>query len=147
MRNAIYAGIAIVLLSCVVGGAARRCAGAAEPLSHFRSLGEAAERPAHGSGRQSGGRSRRAAHLGGRPLRTAGGGIALRRRVPRFEDRSDRPVRSDGKVVKSFGGGMFIWPHGMDVDKEGNVWVTDAVAAEQNSQRRQARPHRREVQS
>ena len=22
----------------------------------------------------------------------------------------------DGKVVKSFGGGMFIWPHGLDVD-------------------------------
>ena len=35
----------------------------------------------------------------------------------------------DGKVVKSFGGGMFIWPHGLDVDRDGNVWVTDAVAA------------------
>jgi DNA-binding beta-propeller fold protein YncE len=35
----------------------------------------------------------------------------------------------DGNVVKSFGGGMFIWPHGLDVDKDGNVWVTDAVAA------------------
>ena len=35
----------------------------------------------------------------------------------------------DGKVVTSFGGGMFIWPHGIDVDREGNVWVTDAVAA------------------
>jgi DNA-binding beta-propeller fold protein YncE len=34
----------------------------------------------------------------------------------------------DGKVVASFGGGMFIWPHGIDVDREGNVWVTDAVA-------------------
>lgn len=34
----------------------------------------------------------------------------------------------EGKVVKSFGGGMFIWPHGIDVDKDGNVWVTDAVA-------------------
>ncbi|MDO8680621.1 MAG: peptidyl-alpha-hydroxyglycine alpha-amidating lyase family protein [Acidobacteriota bacterium] len=33
-----------------------------------------------------------------------------------------------GNVVKSFGGGMFIWPHGMDVDRDGNVWVTDAVA-------------------
>mgnify|MGYP001356904964 CR=1 FL=1 len=33
-----------------------------------------------------------------------------------------------GNVVKSFGGGMFIWPHGLDVDREGNVWVTDAVA-------------------
>ena len=33
----------------------------------------------------------------------------------------------DGNVVESFGGGMFIWPHGIDVDPAGNVWVTDAV--------------------
>ena len=32
-----------------------------------------------------------------------------------------------GEVVESFGGGMFIWPHGIDVDPDGNVWVTDAV--------------------
>ena len=32
-----------------------------------------------------------------------------------------------GEAVASFGGGMFIWPHGIDVDPEGNVWVTDAV--------------------
>jgi len=35
---------------------------------------------------------------------------------------------SDGNVVESFGGGMFIWPHGIDVDPDGNVWVTDAVS-------------------
>ena len=35
----------------------------------------------------------------------------------------------DGKVAKSFGGGLFIWPHGIGVDREGNVWVTDAVAS------------------
>ena len=35
----------------------------------------------------------------------------------------------DGNVVGSFGSGMFIWPHGIDVDHDGNVWVTDAVAA------------------
>jgi DNA-binding beta-propeller fold protein YncE len=34
----------------------------------------------------------------------------------------------EGKVVKSFGGGLFIWPHGLDVDKDGNVWATDAVS-------------------
>ena len=34
-----------------------------------------------------------------------------------------------GNVVMSFGGGMFIWPHGLDVDREGNILVTDAVAA------------------
>jgi sugar lactone lactonase YvrE len=33
-----------------------------------------------------------------------------------------------GKVVKSFGRGMFIWPHGLFVDHEGNVWVTDAAS-------------------
>ena len=35
----------------------------------------------------------------------------------------------DGNVVDSFGSGLFIWPHGIDVDPDGNVWVTDAVAA------------------
>jgi sugar lactone lactonase YvrE len=33
-----------------------------------------------------------------------------------------------GDVVKSFGAGMFIWPHGMHVDRDGNVWATDAAA-------------------
>ncbi|MDH3205991.1 MAG: peptidyl-alpha-hydroxyglycine alpha-amidating lyase family protein [Gemmatimonadota bacterium] len=33
----------------------------------------------------------------------------------------------DGRVVESFGSGLFIWPHGIDVDGNGNVWVTDAV--------------------
>lgn len=30
-----------------------------------------------------------------------------------------------GPLVKSFGGGMFVFPHGIAVDKDGNVWVTD----------------------
>ena len=34
----------------------------------------------------------------------------------------------DGNVVESFGGGLFIWPHGIAVDTSGNVWVTDAVS-------------------
>ncbi len=33
---------------------------------------------------------------------------------------------SSGKLLKSFGEGMLVWPHGIDVDREGNVWVTDA---------------------
>jgi DNA-binding beta-propeller fold protein YncE len=36
---------------------------------------------------------------------------------------------SAGSVVRSFGGGMFVFPHGLYVDREGNVWVTDARAA------------------
>jgi sugar lactone lactonase YvrE len=35
---------------------------------------------------------------------------------------------ADGKEIKSFGGGMFVWPHGVHVDRDGNVWVTDARA-------------------
>ena len=31
-----------------------------------------------------------------------------------------------GKAVKWFGAGMFVFPHGMHIDRDGNVWVTDA---------------------
>jgi DNA-binding beta-propeller fold protein YncE len=31
-----------------------------------------------------------------------------------------------GAVVASFGAGLFVVPHGIDVDADGNVWVTDA---------------------
>src|SRR5690348_1356402 len=30
-----------------------------------------------------------------------------------------------GKLIKSFGGGMFLFPHGIAVDKDDNVWITD----------------------
>lgn len=33
----------------------------------------------------------------------------------------------DGNVVKSFGAGMIVWPHGMHVDADDNVWIADAV--------------------
>lgn len=32
---------------------------------------------------------------------------------------------ASGQLVKSFGAGMFIFPHGISVDNEGNIWVTD----------------------
>jgi DNA-binding beta-propeller fold protein YncE len=31
-----------------------------------------------------------------------------------------------GKLLASFGAGMFVFPHGITVDREGNVWVADA---------------------
>jgi DNA-binding beta-propeller fold protein YncE len=34
---------------------------------------------------------------------------------------------SEGKVVKSFGAGLIAWPHGIFVDRDGNVWIADAV--------------------
>jgi DNA-binding beta-propeller fold protein YncE len=33
-----------------------------------------------------------------------------------------------GKFVKSFGAGMFVQPHGLTVDRDGNIWVTDQSA-------------------
>jgi streptogramin lyase len=32
---------------------------------------------------------------------------------------------ASGKLIKSFGAGMLIFPHGIFVDREGNIWVTD----------------------
>jgi DNA-binding beta-propeller fold protein YncE len=33
-----------------------------------------------------------------------------------------------GQEIRSFGAGMFVWPHGIHVDRDGNVWVADARA-------------------
>ena len=38
----------------------------------------------------------------------------------------------DGNVVTSFGSGLMMWPHGMHVDEEGNVWIADARSARPN---------------
>ncbi len=32
----------------------------------------------------------------------------------------------DGTLIRSFGAGLIVWPHGMHVDSDGNVWVADA---------------------
>jgi sugar lactone lactonase YvrE len=32
-------------------------------------------------------------------------------------------------MLKNFGAGLFVYPHGLWVDKDGNVWVTDARGA------------------
>lgn len=33
----------------------------------------------------------------------------------------------EGNVIQSFGSGMVLWPHGMFVDDDGNVWIADAA--------------------
>ena len=35
----------------------------------------------------------------------------------------------NGELVRSFGAGMIVWPHGLHVDPDGNVWVADAAGA------------------
>jgi streptogramin lyase len=34
--------------------------------------------------------------------------------------------RTTGQVLTSFGAGLFVLPHGIHVDRDGNVWVTDS---------------------
>lgn len=34
-------------------------------------------------------------------------------------------IDGNGRVVKSFGAGLLVWPHGIFVDTEGNVWIAD----------------------
>src|SRR5262245_42996278 len=34
---------------------------------------------------------------------------------------------ASGTLVKSFGAGLLLFPHGLTVDREGNVWVTDGL--------------------
>jgi DNA-binding beta-propeller fold protein YncE len=38
-------------------------------------------------------------------------------------------MNPDGNVLRSFGRNRIAWPHGMFVDRQGNVWITDASAA------------------
>lgn len=52
-----------------------------------------------------------------------GGNIGVRTQNPDVD-----PVMkfdANGNMVISFGAGMINWPHGIDVDHEGNVWVAD----------------------
>ena len=47
-------------------------------------------------------------------------------------DRSEPAILkydADGKLVRAWGQGMFNFPHGATVDREGNLWVTDARGA------------------
>ncbi|MGH9785494.1 MAG: peptidyl-alpha-hydroxyglycine alpha-amidating lyase family protein [Terriglobia bacterium] len=34
-----------------------------------------------------------------------------------------------GNLVRSFGAGLFVFPHGLHIDRDSNVWVTDARGA------------------
>ncbi len=51
--------------------------------------------------------------------------------TPGCADSQANPVHhfdESGNEIRSFGGGMFVWPHGIHVDRDGNVWVADARA-------------------
>jgi len=47
--------------------------------------------------------------------------------------RTDPPILEfdpSGKLLSSFGSGMFAFPHGFTVDRQGNIWASDANASE-----------------
>ena len=41
---------------------------------------------------------------------------------------------SAGNLVKAFGSGLLIFPHGIHVDRDGNIWVTDGTGMEGKGQ-------------
>ena len=51
--------------------------------------------------------------------------------------RSEPPILkfdASGKFLKSFGAGMFVQAHGLSLDHEGNLWVTDSQAKDGKGQ-------------
>ena len=40
-------------------------------------------------------------------------------------------IDKDGKILKMFGAGLIVWPHGIHVDHEGNVWIADGRGDEE----------------
>src|SRR2546428_14024594 len=46
-----------------------------------------------------------------------------------------------GKLVKSFGAGMFVRPHGIRIDREGNVWVTDGAGPDGKDPNKNGKGH------
>ncbi|MBI3263884.1 MAG: SMP-30/gluconolactonase/LRE family protein [Acidobacteria bacterium] len=46
-----------------------------------------------------------------------------------------------GNLVRRFGERMFIFPHGIHVDREGNVWVTDAQGPDGKDPNRNGKGH------
>ena len=48
---------------------------------------------------------------------------------------------ASGNLVTSFGAGMFIRPHGIHIDFDGNVWVTDGEGPDGEDPRRDGKGH------
>jgi sugar lactone lactonase YvrE len=51
--------------------------------------------------------------------------------------RTEPPVielNAAGRVLKTWGQHMFVWPHGIRFDRDGNLWITDGRAADGNGQ-------------
>lgn len=64
------------------------------------------------------------------------GGDAPRGSQTYCDDSDLNPIlkfNPQGTIVAEFGSRMFAWPHGMHVDSDGNVWITEAGTGESPS--------------
>jgi len=50
-------------------------------------------------------------------------------------------ITPDGKVVKAIGADLFLFPHGLHVDNDGNIWVTDGQGPNGEDPRRDGKGH------
>jgi len=50
-------------------------------------------------------------------------------------------IDQNGNVIRAIGGGLFLFPHGLHVDRDGNVWVTDAQGPNPNNPATAGRGH------
>jgi DNA-binding beta-propeller fold protein YncE len=60
-----------------------------------------------------------------------------------FLRRSDPSVwvlEPSGKVVRSFGEALFVWPHGIHIDRQGNIWGTDCAVGPSAGSQPQLQP-------
>ena len=48
---------------------------------------------------------------------------------------------ASGRAVRSLGAGMFIRPHGIHIDRDGNIWVTDGEGPDGKDPRRNGKGH------
>jgi len=48
---------------------------------------------------------------------------------------------ASGQLVRSFGAGMFVRPHGIHIDRDGNVWVTDGEGPDGKDPRKNGKGH------
>src|SRR5215510_5607751 len=55
--------------------------------------------------------------------------LALRRSEPPLVE-----LDPSGQIVKTWGDKMFVWPHGLRIDRDGFIWVTDGRAADGRGQ-------------
>ena len=128
MRHARHAIMHSPVASCrvlaVAQDAGQPTNDAPNSVQHDQGLLQAARGPDVGIDERRRHRQGRQVDLGRRALRPANS--CLDRATGKM---SDLPTvlkfDATGKLVKSFGAGLLIFPHGIHVDRDGNVWVTD----------------------